>query len=241
MYTLCPHCQSAHPINAHQLGQKAGAVVCASCGQAFNALHHLFDDYPDASKAQPERPVDAIQSAPVVGRADSSAIALELPSEVIAGKSRSALWAGLLALLIIVTALNALWVFRAKLPQDNALVEWARNSGIPGFEAPEQFRDTRLIHLITRDIHSHPTRAGILVLSATFINIAPQAQPYPNLLVTLSDADNMPLGARSFSPDQYLSGEPDSRGLLQPDQNVPILLEFADPGERASGFELEFY
>ena len=61
--------------------------------------------------------------------------------------------------------------------------------------------------LVARDLHAHPTRPGVLVLSATFVNLADRAQPYPVVAVTLLDPDNAPLVARAFDPDEYLAGD----------------------------------
>jgi len=46
MYTQCPDCQVAFRITAEVLQQARGQVRCGNCGDAFNALDHLFESPP---------------------------------------------------------------------------------------------------------------------------------------------------------------------------------------------------
>jgi hypothetical protein len=89
-------------------------------------------------------------------------------------------------------------------------------------------------------MHSHPTRAGILVLSMTIVNLAEHAQVYPVLEVTLLDAVNQPVARRRLQPVGYLRAGAGIEAGLAPEVYLPILLEFADPGMRAVGFEIQF-
>jgi hypothetical protein len=80
----------------------------------------------------------------------------------------------------------------------------------------------------------------MLVLSATFVNLATRTQRYPMLSVTLLDADNRPLARRVFEPREYLLTGVDPDDRMKPGVRTPLLLEFVDPGEQAVGFELVF-
>ena len=51
MYTQCPECQIAFRVSARILQQAAGNVRCGSCSHAFNALHYLSEDMPEATSA----------------------------------------------------------------------------------------------------------------------------------------------------------------------------------------------
>lgn len=133
-------------------------------------------------------------------------------------------WYVAIGMLAVITLVNLSLTFQAVLikPQQN-------------------FTDPAHIRLVSRDFHAHPTQAGILVLSASFVSLASRAQPFPVLSVTLLDADDLPLAHREFEPPEYLLEGVDHTMPLNPDVHVPILLEFADPGEKAVGFELEFH
>jgi len=218
-------------------------VICGHCNSRFNALRVLYDEYPQGEPAgfggAP------LRAAPVLGsdgdlpaRTESAGSDGDQPA---AGRDpRRRLWHALLAALVLVTLFNFAWTFGNTLLEQpgvrDAMVKWH----VPGVEPPGAFRDVSRIHLVSRDIHPHPTRAGILVLSATFVNLAERAQPYPDLSLTLLDVDNHALAARTFKPADYLRGDRNPASLLQPGAQVPILLEFADPGKAAVGFDIEF-
>lgn len=214
---------------------------CARCRKPFQALEALYDDYPDARRAPS---LDGDAEPPEVGRKPQPRFPagdLAPPALADSRKRRFPLgWALVLGVLAVATTLNLAWTFRAAIPPDSMVAETLQRLAVPGFEPPAEFRDPTRIHLLTRDIHDHPTRRGILVLSATFINLADQAQPYPQLTVSLKDPEDRVIAARRFAPADYLAGEPGEGALLAPGQQVPVLLEFGDPGERATGFELGF-
>ena len=55
MYSRCSHCQALHTVNVVQLRSGRGLLVCAACGQRFDALVSLSDQaddkFPDAAAA----------------------------------------------------------------------------------------------------------------------------------------------------------------------------------------------
>lgn len=239
MYTLCPNCDSVHSLNAEQMAADQGYVRCARCETRFCALEHLFDDYPDKQSTA------AINTAetPEIGRKPRpKAPAESTEPPVPQGESKSRWpWTIAVSLLVIATLINLTWTFREAIPKDGAAARMLDSLGAPGFAPPPPFRDPSRIHLVARDIHDHPSRPGVLVLSATFINLADQAQPYPEVAIVLKNSDNKPLAARRFQPQDYLLEAPTEATSLDPNEQVPILLEFADPGERATGYEITFH
>lgn len=240
MYTLCPQCESVHPVNAGQLATAGGKVRCARCGATYQALDSLYDDYPDQRRRQPAGDPNA--DPPEVGRKAQPNFPTHDTAPPVTPAHRFPLgWSIALGLLALATVVNLTWTFRDEIPRDSALALKLQEWSVPGFEPPQAFRDPTRIHLLTRDMHDHPTRDGVLVLSATFINLADQGQPYPDVSVALKDPEDRIIAARRFMPADYLASAPGEGALLAPGQQVPILLEFADPGERATGFELQFH
>ncbi|KAA9130992.1 DUF3426 domain-containing protein [Marinihelvus fidelis] len=225
-------------MTAALLAQAGGWMQCGDCDKRFNALDALYDDFPD-SHAKPA-PTGGQWSPPELTSRRESADATPAFAEPETRSGVHWAWKVALPLLLLVTAANVAWTFRHHIPKEGAIGEFLARQGVQGFEAEQEFHDPGRIHLVTRDIHPHPTRDGVLVLSATFVNLAAEPQPYPVLSVALMDADNHPLVAREFDPEEYLASDWDASQRLQPDQHVPILLEFADPGEKAVGFELDF-
>ena len=101
-------------------------------------------------------------------------------------------------------------------------------------------KNPQQIQLVSRDMHTHPTRSGILVLSLTFVNLAQRSQVFPELEITLMDTANKPVAQRQFHPVDYLRPGADTRDGLAADVYLPVLLELGDPGELAVGFEIRF-
>ena len=126
--------------------------------------------------------------------------------------------------------------FQGWLPSDRSYL--ARINPLPA-EADRPFRDLDSIHLVSRDMRSHPTQPGRLRLSATIINRADRTQRYPAIVVTLEDATGSTLISRRFKPSDYLGATASAAGM-PPGVYVPVVLELEDPGEQAVGFELAF-
>jgi hypothetical protein len=101
------------------------------------------------------------------------------------------------------------------------------------------FRDLDNIHLVSREVRSHPLQPGRLRLSATIVNRADRNQKYPAIEVTIQDAAGQTLSSQRFEPSDYLVATTSAAGM-PPGAYVPVLLELDDPGEQAVGFELTF-
>ena len=61
---------------------------------------------------------------------------------------------------------------------------------LPPWREPDAFT------MIERDVRAHPSAAGALRVAATFRNDARWPQPWPTLVLTLSDVDGRAVGAR---------------------------------------------
>jgi predicted Zn finger-like uncharacterized protein len=248
VFTLCPYCGTVHPVNAKLLATARGRVRCGQCRQAFDALDQLYDDRP----RRPSR--ETLGGA--TGRAPESDPPVLQPGAAPLSKGPAGMpkptsrepvswpWLAALAALLLLTVGNLGWSLREHLPADSSLAQGLHGLGIPGFDSARLATATpgqgARMHLVSRDLHAHPTRPGVLVLSATFVNLSDKAHPYPHLSLVLLDQDSRPLLGRSFEPAEYLAAS-DGNALLAPDLHVPVLLEFADPGEKAVGFEIVFH
>lgn len=150
------------------------------------------------------------------------------------------LWAAALALLSALTVVNAVWTFREPLLGVPGVRNWMQRAGWIKPVKQGLLRAPDQIRLVSKDMHTHPTRAGILVLSLTFENLAPVTQAFPRLQITLLDVAGQPVARRRLEPREYLRPGVDTAKGLASGTLLPVLLEFADPGERASGFEIRF-
>lgn len=200
-------------------------MSCGKCGQPFNLLDHLYDEHPERAgrRAQDYGP----ETPPVLGDGQDLAADAELArilaSEPAAEPRPGKPWRIVFTVLLLITSAHLAWFFWDQLPGP-----------------PKAFHDPASIRLVSRDFHPHPSRPDVLVLSASFVNLASEPQSFPRLSVTLLDADDRPLAHREFQPGEYLPQGVDYDAPLNPQVHVPLLLEFADPGDKAVGFELEF-
>ena len=149
-------------------------------------------------------------------------------------------WAMATVLLVLLTTANTAWTFREPLMENPRISTWLEKAGWFQVEREGLLRDPRQIQLVSRDIHTHPTRSGILVLNLTFVNLAQRSQVFPELELTLLDAANQAVARRRLQPTDYLRPGAATNEGLAADVFLPVLLELGDPGEHAVGFEIQF-
>lgn len=102
------------------------------------------------------------------------------------------------------------------------------------------WREPAALHLTARELRPHPSVPGVLVVSASFRNDAPFAQPWPQLQLSLQNIDGESLGLRRFAPREYLGSTP-ATGMIGAGQSASIRVEILDPGRRAVAFGFEFH
>lgn len=101
-------------------------------------------------------------------------------------------------------------------------------------------RDPSKIELVDNMMQSHPRYQHSLLVTATLINRADYAQPYPIVEITMTDLQQRVVARRTFRPEEYLAG--DFAGMsFTPNVEVPLMLELSDPGDKAVGFKFDFY
>jgi predicted Zn finger-like uncharacterized protein len=244
MLTRCPKCKSVHPLTAAPLAHSRGLVQCGQCGRTFSALSFLFDEWPGGEAHGPVEGANA--GPPVIGASKKKPLKKDQQDaagediEPAVGQPHRLAWGALFVFLLLITAGNAAWTFRAPLLQEPRIYNWLESNGWLEVEEQGLLKDPGQIQLVSRDMHTHPTRTGILVLSLTFVNLAQRPQVYPLLEITLLDATNQPIAQRRFQAKNYLRDSADIQSGLATDVFLPVLLELGDPGEQAVGFEIEF-
>jgi len=246
MYTRCPACHSVHAVSAALLAAASGRYRCAHCNKVSDALEHLFDDLPapaDRPAGPGELPVLGLRLdlAEAAGAGPEPDAAEEPGSETPRGRRRP--WRLLLRAAWITGALVVIGIIAIRVAEFQG---WP----LPAFldpsptlptavERERTFRAPDQIHLVSREMRSHPSLPGKLSLAATIVNRADRKQGYPVIEVKLQDAGGHTLSTRRFEPSEYVGGARSATGMT-PGAYVPILLELDDPGERAVGFELAF-
>jgi hypothetical protein len=110
----------------------------------------------------------------------------------------------------------------------------ALQCSVPAWHEPGAFT------LLHRDVRPHPTLPGVLHVSATFRNDARWPQPWPALLLTLSDIDGRSVGARAFAPRDYLGDTPTRSGLAS-GQSATVAMDIVEPAPRIVAFTFDFH
>jgi predicted Zn finger-like uncharacterized protein len=244
MFTRCPQCKTVHPLTAASVSHARGLVQCGQCGRAFSALSFLFDDWPSGQAHGPAK--GASIRPPVLGsvsntrqKKDGDISDNDELVEISARPNRLA-WGLATALLVLLTIANTAWTFSEPLLENPWVSDWLKQAEWLHVEENGLLKDPLQLQIVSRDIHSHPTRSGILVLSITFVNLAARTQAFPMLELRLLDSANQPVARRRLQPGDYLRPGADTTHGLASDVYLPVLLELGDPGKQAVGFEIQF-
>jgi len=250
VFTRCTACHTVHPVNAALLASGAGRFRCGKCNQVGNALEALFDEWPDAGDKPPARgavpelglDLDLKSAAEARPYADGAAPG----GDDSAGPARAkwlirASW----ITLAVITVCAAVYLY-AEFTDRPLLQQPGIRNTLIGFglvdEAPSRpYRNLSFIHVVSRELKSHPSRPGMLQLSATIVNRAARTQPYPELEVLLLNSGGRVLARARYRPRDYLArGIPPGSGMT-PQAYLPFVLDLPDPGDRAVGFEINFH
>lgn len=141
--------------------------------------------------------------------------------------------------LTVALLLQLLLADRAQLAGDARWRPWIAGTcallrcSLPAWQEPAAFV------LLQRDVGPHPARPGVLRVSATFRNDARWPQPWPDVLLTLSDLEGREAGARRFRADEYLGATP-APPLLQPGQVASFAMDVMEPAPRIVAFTFDF-
>lgn len=193
------------------------------------------DDAVIVDDAAPIEPAPlAVQAAAAASDAPSflgSARARTLP----APRWHWLLVAGLALLLVLQSVLAD----RARLAADAGNRAWlgtlcgVLRCSLPAWHEPTAFTMT------SREIRPLPGQAGVLQVQASIRNDARWAQAWPNLRLSLSDADGRVIGSGVFTPAQYL-GENPGAGLLDPGQSARVAFRVQEPAASTVAFTFDF-
>ena len=81
--------------------------------------------------------------------------------------------------------------------------------------------------------------AGDLVVRASISNNATHDQPLPLLRVVMQDRFGNRVAGRDLKPAEYLGPGAPQVSLMRPGQRVDVQVAFRDPGQAATGFEVD--
>jgi len=101
------------------------------------------------------------------------------------------------------------------------------------------WREPAAITLLDRNVAPDPSRPGVLHVTASFRNDARWSQPWPRLVLTLSDVDGRVAGARAFEPREYLGHAVTKNGLAS-GQSANVAMDVVEPAPRIVAFTFDF-
>jgi predicted Zn finger-like uncharacterized protein len=255
MYAQCPDCLTVFSLEAETLAQARGEVVCGHCGVAFDALATLADQLPPepfrhlhehASSVGMPRLELAVYRPPPDPPAvlETTAAPAAAPPPFVRrprpASERRWPWVITCTVLLLLLGAQLAWAKRDALIADPQLGPWLQNTcATLGCRLP-LVRDVDHLHLLARDVQSHPSVPGALIISASVRNDAPFAQPYPVMTLVLSDADGNRIAMRRLRPSEYLGDDALLQAGLAPGGTAALLFEVSDPGQTAVAFDFSF-
>lgn len=226
----CPRCGSPiDPKLAKPLPQaeaKADTTLAAEAPDAPAGEVRTSEPTPPASEEKPKRRRG--MHAPSFAR-------LHAPAPLRATHWRS--W-------LVVSALGVLLLVQTVLAQRETLAADARwrpliasvctvlRCNVPAWREPAAFT------MLQRSVQPKAGERGVLHVSASFRNDARWEQPWPTVMLTLSDMDGRQVGQRAFAPSEYLGGN--SNGRIAPGQSATIQLDVVEPARQVVAFTFDF-
>lgn len=102
------------------------------------------------------------------------------------------------------------------------------------------WREPQAFTMLQRSVQPSPSTPGALAVEANFRNDARWPQPWPTLLLSLSDVEGRQVGARAFAPVEYRKAGAHADALLAPGQTATVRLQLREPTPRVVAFTFDF-
>lgn len=230
------------PVTAEEEDEDSAIFIAIDGDEEEDDGHSLPEQPPKGSGTiEPEQPLpfEVPEGLPEIEPSEAVDPFASMPQT---GKGRGRLLWGVGSLLLILLLAGQLaWYQRATLmqfPQGKLLLEIACQ--LADCQLP-QSRDPKLIKILNREIISHPTEQGTLLLRLVLANQAPFDQPYPLIELSLFTTDEKLVARRNFRPREYLPADRDSARLMQAGSSQYVEMILEDPGGNVTGFQFDFH
>lgn len=259
MYTQCPECLSVFSVDARALAQAHGFVMCGHCGGSFDCIATLADQLPpepftelpshepgvepprlESAVYRPKPETPAEETPPL--RDDFADLTVTPRFARHARAERPRRWPWIVACLLLLFGLLAQlgWALRDSLIADATIGPLLQQTCAVFQCRLPQVRDVNKLRLLARDVQTHPTVAGALMISATVRNDATFTQPWPVVTIRLSDGNGKTIAMRRLNPYEYLDDVDALRRGLAPGASTALVFEVEDPGHQAVAFDMAF-
>jgi predicted Zn finger-like uncharacterized protein len=245
MNTRCPSCETIFRVEKEQLEIASGMVQCGVCGRFFNARTNL-DQFSDSDAVNSgEKPVGFFRHSNRErsfgnGTMPRSLLESHEPERPPASPWATFAWSMLIVLSMLLALSQLAWFNIEQLERNKDFKPWVDKAceKLPCKLVQARFLDE--IELLSRDVRSHPTRKNALIITATFINRAEVAQPYPHVELVLSGLTGTTVAMRRFTPEEYLKDNYKPESLMQPGVPASVIMEVEDPGNDSVSYRFDF-
>ncbi len=197
-------------------------------------------DVPASERASGHEPEAPREAPPAARRAAPRVLAEPLEEEEEApAPTLSRAWSFGVVLLLLVIGAELAFAFRAPLAQRYPPLRPYLESTCAraGCTVPWP-RDDRLLKLEDSELLEVPGRPGEIALGARIRNLAPVAQEYPHLELTLTDVSGQVAARRVLRPSDYLGHAARRDEVLAAGAEVAIQLRLQTPRIKPTGYEL---
>jgi hypothetical protein len=252
MFVACPNCSFL------VAAPKGASLRCPRCGSAIDPKLAKPLAKPEAQVSATVPPADAAVAPMATADDEDNSATPTPPAEVAPPRRKRSSHAPSFARRhapapvrtthwrswLVVAALAVVLFAQILLAQREELAANARwrplISGVCGVlrcQVPA-WREPAAFTMLQRSVQPKPGARGVLHVSASFRNDARWEQPWPTVLLTLSDMDGRQVGLRAFTPADYL-GKRD-QGHIAPGQSATIELDVIEPPRQVVAFTFDF-
>lgn len=149
-------------------------------------------------------------------------------------------WFVAIAALGLVLAMQLLLAQRHELAASARWRPWVEGlCGVLPCEVPA-WREPQAFTMLDRSVQPSTAMPGVLAVEANFRNDARWPQPWPTLVLSLSDVEGRQVGLRAFAPAEYRQSGAGATDLLAPGQSATVRLQVREPAPRIVAFTFDF-
>jgi len=196
----------------------------------FNHIDTIHADRPSA--IEPTEPATLAQRITFVHDRDAP------PPKPIKKTARWPWFIGCLLLLTVLLA-QAAYFFRVELASNLPDLKPALTSYCGLLQCTISLpQKADLMSIESSDLEADPAQTNVITLNALLHNRAPYTQAYPNLELTLTDAQDKALARRIFHPAEYLKPGEDEKQGLAASRELGVKLNLDTTDLKASGYRL---
>lgn len=165
----------------------------------------------------------------------------ETSAEITAPAPRKGSWLGVVTavLLTLTLATQATYFYRVELAAHlpglkPALIQYCELLGCT-IELPRQAES---MSIESSELESDSVQSNLITLHALLHNLAPYAQAYPSLELTLTDMQDAAIARRVFKPSDYLKASDDMQKGLAANRELALALRIDTADLKPAGYRL---